>query len=150
MTDDTEIQERQAQTEEVLTKDIYINVGVDKWDDKNIEALPVNLNKKIQVYINATREIGLQVTRFSLQFAKSVNTMDSMSFKKEFIDSATITEIDSEMWSNIDQASKKMIALIKNNTIFVNKNQVNKIQQKTGSGIKIKNNIDDDTKSEKS
>merc|ERR1739841_296242 len=58
MTDELAVQERIAQTEEIITKDIYINVGVDKWDDKQCEVQPVAFNKKIQVFSSSTREVG--------------------------------------------------------------------------------------------
>jgi len=69
-------------------------VGVDKWDDKAIEALPLNVNKKIQVFSNSTRELGLQATFFTLHFAKSVNTTETMADLREHKDSGTLTDID--------------------------------------------------------
>lgn len=144
MTDEAQCQERIAQTEEVITKEIYINVGVDKYEDKMTEAFPMNFNKKIQVSKSTTRDIGLQIIRFNLNFTKSINTTETMSSNRTFNNVSTITEIDSDMWFNIDQASKKMISLLKTNTMFVGKNLKAKLS------AKVPKDNNEDLKSEKS
>jgi len=42
MTEEIPIQERQAQTEEKQTQEIFVSVGVEKWEDKCVEFQPLS------------------------------------------------------------------------------------------------------------
>lgn len=42
MTEEVPIQERQAQTDEKQTQEIFVNVGVEKWEDKSVDFKPLS------------------------------------------------------------------------------------------------------------
>lgn len=84
MTDELQLQERMIQSDEVHSQDVYVNVGVNEWFDKNIQFTPYSLNKEIQSGNITYKDVNIQNNIIKSIIDKLINTEETFTtYKKQ-------------------------------------------------------------------